>query len=160
MPKKIYNLLKKYWLMCVFFVVPLPCLFWLPKHEIIMHGLFYPWPEKAAQLFNLAYQYLYSWIFGGMGLPNTEPAGFLYYFLMAIFLKIGGSPHFAQTLIFYFGFAGILAGFYFLARTLCLSKSGSLLASVFYLFCPFVFSGMPLESMNFRLIPYYILTPL
>lgn len=140
-------------------LLPVPSLFWLPDGSVLAHGPVYPWPDSE-MLFELSRGYLYAWMeSSGFGGPNTEPAGVLFYLYAAVLSWVTGDTHLAQSFFLYSGYSGCLAGVYFLARTLGLGAVPSISAAVFYLLNPVIFSGMPTEALNVRLLPYHIGTP-
>lgn len=141
-------------------LVPLPALSWLPKDEIVAHGLILPWPP-VKELWNLAVDYLFVWFrIIGFGQVNTEPSGFLNQAYITLASYISGNTHNGQILFLYFGFIGCLAGMIFLARSLNLKTPAALLAGLFYVLHPMVYSGMPVEVVNLRILPFYVITPI
>ncbi|WKZ33464.1 MAG: hypothetical protein QY316_03395 [Thermodesulfobacteriota bacterium] len=139
--------------------LPLPSLFWLPKGSVLAHGPVYPWPD-AAGLLDISTGHLFAWVeSSGFGGPNTEPAGFLYYLYAGALSWLLGDTHLAQSFFLYLGYAGCMAGVYFLSRTLGLGRAPSLVAAGFYTLNPIIFSGMPTEPLNPRLLPYHAGAP-
>ncbi|MCL4872996.1 hypothetical protein KJ039_02835 [bacterium] len=139
--------------------LPLPSLFWLPKGSVLAHGPVYPWPD-AAGLLDISTGHLFAWVeSSGFGGPNTEPAGFLYYLYAGALSWLLGDAHLAQSVFLYLGYAGCMAGVYFLSRTLGLGRAPSLVAAGFYTLNPIIFSGMPTEPLNPRLLPYHAGAP-
>lgn len=150
----------KIWFLIAILTIPVPSLFWLPADNLLAHGPIYPWPDPSA-LLKIAEGYLFSWIdSSGFGSLNTEPAGFLYFLYAALITKVAGSSPLGQALFFYLGFVGCIGGMFLLARTLGFTPVASLVAGVFYLLSPVVFSGMPFEIVNIRLVPYHVATPI
>ncbi|MBW7957574.1 MAG: hypothetical protein H3C68_06730 [Deltaproteobacteria bacterium] len=139
--------------------LPLPSLFWLPKGSVLAHGPVYPWPD-AAGLFDISTGHLFAWVeSSGFGGPNTEPAGFLFYLYAGALSFLFGDTHLAQSFSLYLGYAGCMAGAYFLSRTLGLGRTPSLAAAGVYILNPIIFSGMPTEPLNPRLLPYHAGAP-
>ncbi len=137
-----------------------PSLFWIPSGEMIAHGLFYPWPN-AASLMDIAAKHFFSWVgSNGFGNPNTGNADFFFYVYAAVATFVGRSGHAGQVIILYLGFVGCIGGMYMLARSLGFTKISSLIAGAFYVISPMVMSGMPLEIVNLRVLPFYIGAPI
>lgn len=143
----------------IILLLSIPSLFWLPPGKILGHGPIYPWPN-ASILWELATKHLFAWVsIGGFGNLNTDPSGFLFHAYSSLAALISGSSHAGQVLFLYFGFVGCIGGMFILARTLGFTSIASLIAGVFYLLSPVVMSGMPIEIVNLRVLPYYIATP-
>ncbi|MCM8783430.1 MAG: hypothetical protein NC818_01425 [Candidatus Omnitrophica bacterium] len=141
------------------FVLPIPSLFWLPRGEVLAHGIIQPWFNVSA-LWENATRYLFAWVnIAGFGNSNTEPSCFLYRAYKALAVAIGGSSHGGQVLFLYFGFVGCMGSMFILARTLGFTPIASLISGAFYLLSPMVMSGMPLEITNLRVLPFYVATP-
>jgi len=136
-------------------LVPFFSLFWLPDTEILGHGLTYPWPGLSG-ISDIVGYHLSTWLFG----PNMDFTSFLFYSYVAIASFIGGSSHTGQILFFYFGYVGCIGGMYFLAKTLGFRPIAALISGVLYLLSPAVISGIPVEIVNLRLLPYFISTPI
>jgi len=154
------NFNKNFLILFTIFALPIPCLFWLPKGEVLAHGLIYPWPD-ASILWEFAISHLFNWVkIIGLGTPASETSGFLNLTYNALFVAIAGSNHVGQVLFFYVGFVCCISGMFILARSLGFSLIASLIAGMFYVLNPIVMSGMPIEIVNLRVLPYYVATPI
>lgn len=139
-------------------VIPIPTLFWFSQGRILAHGPIYPWPNAEA-LWQVATNYLFVWI-SANGSVTTEPAGFFYHAYSAFLIMLGGNNFIGQILYIYLGFVGCLAGMYWLARNLGYSPVASMLSGILYIINPFLMTGMPVEIVNLRVLPYHVATPI
>jgi len=144
----------------ILLLISLSSLYWLPADTILAHGPVYPWPHSST-LLDIAVRHLFSWIdISGYGSPNAEPTGFLFLIYAALVSMITGSSHLAQSFFFFVGFTGCSVSMFILARSLGFTPITALFASVFYLLSPVTMSGMPVEIVNMRLLPYHVATPI
>ena len=102
------SFIKKFWIPIIIILTPIPSIFWLPKGEVLAHGLSVPW-YSASIMFKYAVNFLFTWNSNiGLGSLNTEPSGFMYYFYTFLTTAIGGSSYLGQVLFFYLGFLGCI----------------------------------------------------
>jgi len=151
--KKIKNILP---IILIAFSVPLPVLFWLPKDEVLAHGPVYPWPSVSG-LLRIVGHHLFSWNPLGQNFDFTSS---LFYFYSATATFLGGNAHTGQLLFLYFGFLACFVGMFVLAQKLGFSLTASMISGIFYIFTPAVMSGMPLEPVNLRVLPFYVSCPI
>jgi hypothetical protein len=136
-------------------IVPIPCIFWLPEGEVLAHGLIFPWPAGSGLWEFISNYHLSIWVFG----PNYDFSSSIFYSYAAILASIGISVNTVQIFFLYFGYLGCIVGMFLLARMLGFTSMAALISGVLYLLSPAVFSGMPVEIVNLRILPYYIATP-
>lgn len=140
-------------------VVSSPSLFWFSKDEVLAHGPFFPWPDLASSWW-VATRYLYSWADGALGSINTEPSGFFYTVLLTFLTQTSLILHLGQGGVFFVGYVSIFLSMFFLLRVLKQSYFSAAFAGVIYLLNPIIFSGLPIEITNVKLMPFNVATPL
>ncbi len=79
---------------------------------------------------------------------------------MTLVTKISNLLFLGQSGVFFFGYVAIFISMVYLVKTLKQSNTAAILAGVVYLLNPIVFTGLPIEIMNLKLIPFNIATPL
>jgi len=120
----------------------------------------FPWPPKEG-IIGLTKTHMYAWMpLGGFGDPNYDITATGYYALVLLFMLLTRSIHYAQSLFLYANYVGIIGGMYFLCRTLGFDRKSSLFAGLFYMLTPFVATGMPLEVIGIRVLPFYLFLPI
>jgi len=127
----------------------------LPNNEILAHGPFFPWPPPD-RLFSLFTYHLSTWVTG----PHRDHASALYYLYIGIVNLLTPSTFVAQRFIFFLSFLFIGISAHHAAKKLKLLPISALIASIFYLVTPAVFTGMPIEIVNIHLSLFYISSPL
>lgn len=140
-------------------VISLPSIFWFSKGELLAHGPFFPWPDWTSSWW-IATRYLYTWADGALGSINTEPSGFLYVAVLTIVTQVSHLLSLGQGGVFFFGYIAIFLSMVYLIRVLKQSYFAAVFAGAIYLLNPIIFSGLPIEIINLKLIPFNIATPL
>lgn len=152
--KKIKNILP---IVLVAFLVPIPVLFWIPKGEVIAHGNTYPWPQVSG-LLNIISYHLSSW--SSSSGQNFDFVSSLFYLYATVVTFLGCNAHIGQLLFLYFGFLASFVGMFILTKKLGHSTIASVISGFFYLITPPVMSGMIIEPVNLKILPFYISSPI
>lgn len=140
-------------------LISLPSVFWFSRDEVLAHGPFFPWPDWVSSWW-VATRYLYTWADGALGSINTEPSGFLYAAILTLITQVSRLVNLGQGGVFFFGYIAIFLSMVYLMRSLRQNYFASIFAGAVYLLNPIIFSGLPIEIINIKLIPFNIATPL